>query len=640
MTLIKSGFIASLAFAVHAHALAADAAGVDATTEIETEEVLVTATRTAQPLTETLAPVSVLSADDIAALQAPDLPALLRGFTGVDIIQRGGRGANSSAFVRGTNAGHLLVLVDGVRVGSATLGIAALETLDPAAIERIELVRGPRSSLYGADAIGGILQIFTRKASEPGLTMGVAGSYGSHNEQHLRTTLGYKTERSHLRMVFSHNSTDGFDRSVDDSGLSGDDDGYSANRVALSAGHQLADALSLSANLQYQEGEADTDSAFCVIDCRPFARFANGSADLGLQAQLTDIWSSQLRLGFAQDKSEQDDHIRAAAIANWGGRNRIETERETASWQNDFALTEDQMLTLGVDYLNDKVDGQLENRIYAPDWSYSVEFVGYDVDDRASTGVFGQYQARVGEHDLVASARTEDNAQFGTANTGSLAYGYQLSDSWTLLASTGTAFKAPTFNDLYWPNAGNPDLQPETSTNVEVGARFARGNVQLAVNVFENKVDDLIAWAPTMSGNWQPSNVAKATILGAEVEFDAALGEWQLAANYTWLDAEDDASGKALPNRAAQLFNADISRRLGDLTLALAVEARSKRYADAANTLSLAGYGLLNARLAWNLSRELVLEAKVNNVLDKDYTLVQGFYQDGVNGSVGARYSF
>lgn len=631
MTLMKSGLLASLALVGPAQVLA-DAG--------QTEEVLVTATRTAAPVVEALAPVSVLTAADIAALQAPDLPSLLNGFTGVDLVQRGGRGANSSAFVRGTNSGHLLVLVDGVRVGSATLGTTALETLDPAAIERIELVRGPRSSLYGSDAVGGILQIFTRKAQAPGIEVDAGLSYGSHNEQQYRASLAYKNDRSDVRLVLSRYSTDGFDRTLNDSNGNGDDDAYEANNLALSAGHQINEALRLSANVQYQAGESDSDNGYCALDCEPYARFTNGSADLALLAQLNDLWLSTVRLGFAQDKSEQDDHIAAAAIQNYGGRNRIETERESASWQNDLALADNQLLTLGVDYVNDKVAGKLEERTYAPDWSYSVDFVGYDIDDRDSVGLFGQYQARWDAHSLALSGRNDDNAQFGSASTGSLAYGYAISPSWSLLASYGSAFKAPTFNDLYWPGAGNPDLQPETSINAELGARYQDDGLQLAFNVFENRIDDLIAWAPDASGSWLPSNVAKAKILGAEAELSAVLDEWQLSANATWLDAEDDATGKALPHRASQLLNADVSRQWGGVTLGLALEARGKRYADASNTVALSGYGLLNARLSWQLTPEMVLEANVKNLLDKSYTLVNGYRQDGVNGTVGARFSF
>lgn len=632
MKIINTTLAAAIALASYSSAHASDSA--------ISEEVLVTATRTEQTLAETLAPVSVLTAEDIAALQAPDLPSLLQGVTGVDLIQRGGRGASTGTFIRGTNTGHLLVLVDGVRVGSATLGATALETLDPAAIERIELVRGPRSSLYGSDAIGGILQIFTRKASEPGTELGVAASYGSHNEQLVSANVGVKTERGNLRLVLSHHSTDGFDRTFEEANGNGDDDAYEASRLALSAGYQLSDSLTASANVQYQEGQADTDNVYCFIDCEPFARFANGSASVELVAQFTDGWKSALTLGISQDKSEQDDHISEAAVVNYGGRNRIETARQSASWQNDLQVADEQLLTFGVDYVNDSVDGKLEQRNYQPDWSYLVSFVGYDVEDRANLGLFGQYQARMGEHNLVVSARNDDNEQFGSANTGSLAYGYQVSERWTLLASAGTAFKAPTFNDLYWPNSGNPDLEPETATNIEVGAKFQQGGVMARVNVFENQIDDLIAWAPDASGNWLPSNVAEATILGAEAEFNAQLGDWRVGANYTWLDTEDKASGKALPHRANQLFNADVSRRFGDLTLALAVEARSKRYVDGANTQALAGYGLVNARLSWQLLPDLILEAKVNNLLDKDYVVVNNYRQDGVNGSVGARFSF
>ena len=613
---------------------------VGAQTALQQEELVVTATRTETPLAQTFAPVTVFTAADIAQLQVRDVPELLSRFTGVDVTQSGGRGANSSTFVRGTNSGHLLVLVDGVRIGSASLGSTSLAFIDPAAIERIELVRGPRSSLYGSDAIGGIVQIFTRKAENAGANLALNIGYGKHNEQQARIVTGWKSDSTQLNLVASHNSTDGFDHTVSETNQNDDLDAYSADRLSFSASHDLSEYWRLAANGQYQQGESDSDNGYCFVDCRPYSTFSNGSADVGVYGQLTDMWASQIKLGIAQDSATQADHIAAAAIVNEGGRNSIETERESLSWQNDLALTETQLVTLGVDYLNDKVSGDLERRDYQPDWSYVVSFVGYDVDARDNLGVFGQYQGRFGAHNVIAAVRTDDNEQFGRQDTGNFTYGFELADGWSLMASYGTAFKAPSFNDLYWPTLGNPDLQPENSRNLEAGVKFQQDTVLFAMNIFENTINDLIAWAPAADGNWYPFNVDDANITGIEAEFKQNFDGWLVDVNYTALDAEDTATGKRLINRADQLFNADLSRAFGDLTLGLGLEARSARYADQANTEKLSGYALVNFRAAWTLNDNVVIDAKVNNLLDKDYTVVRNYNEDGINAFGSVTYRF
>lgn len=611
---------------VKPYAAALLAVAISSTVSAEqTEEIVVTATRTEVPVTASLAPVTVMTAVDIEKLQVRDVPELVARFTGVDVVQRGGRGANSSAFIRGTNSGHLLVIVDGVRVGSATLGTSSLEYIDPAAIERIELVRGPRSSLYGSDAIGGILQIFTRKAEREGVTAAVKFGYGAHNEQQARASAGWKGEDSTVNIIASRTSTDGFDRTFATSNGNGDKDAYQANRLSLSASHAMAEDWLIDINGTYQEGESDTDNAYCFIDCRPYSTFENASIDMGLKAQLSANWVSQLRTGFAQDNTQQADHIRGVAEQMWGGTNRFETERNSLSWQNDLSVNDVGVVTLGADFYRDKVG------------SNNVE---YEIDSRDNSALFGQYQLRVDGHSWVAAARADDNEQFGRKSTGSITYGFDVSEGWNLIASYGTAFKAPSFNDLYWPFQGNAALAPESSRNLEVGAKYQEGALFFAVNAFENKVEDLIAWAPDALGDWYPFNVNEAEIQGLEAELKQDFDGWLLAVNYTVLDTEDKDTGNQLANRAEQLFNADISRVLGDFTLGLDVEARSSRFADAANTQKLAGYGVLNLRAAWAITRQLQVDAKIGNVLDKHYTVVENFREDGVNAYASVTYQF
>ena len=604
-------------------------------TDLQQEEMVVTATRTATPLSETLAPVTVLSANDIAALQVVDVPELINRFAGVDLTQSGGRGATASAYVRGTNSSHLLVLVDGVRMDSATLGASALQYLDPAAIERIELVRGPRSSLYGSDAIGGTLQIFTRKADESGVNLGMAAGYGSHNEQRYRISVGHRSDEAQLNATLSHHSTDGYDRTLATANGDADDDAYEVTSLSVSGELALTERAALFASGQYQTGESDTDRLCdptwfaCEPLSLPYSQFNNGVLDLGLRAQLTDAWRSELRAGVSQDDSENSDHVPGVADRIWGANNTFTTDRNHASWQNDLSVAESQLLTLGLDYERETVDSNN---------------VSYEHDERTTTGVFGQYQAGFGDHSLVLGVRSDDASQYGRKNTGNLTWGWAVDDGWTLVASAGTGFKAPSFHDLYWPALGNSELKPETSRNLELGVKYRADELFFGMNVFRNDIDDLIAWAPVDPAdpfsNWLPANVEEAEITGTELELQNRFGDYTVSANYSYLEPEDASTGKRLINRARQLFNLDVSRQFGTVTLGLSAEARDARYSDAANLNKMPGYGLLHARASWAITPQLNLDARINNLLDKDYQQLRNYREDGINGFVSANYRF
>ncbi|AFV00038.1 TonB-dependent receptor domain-containing protein [Simiduia agarivorans] len=616
-------------------ALAVGLASTTALAQTVQDEIVVTATRTETPLSQTIAPVTVLTAEDIAALQVVDVPELINRFAGLDLVQSGGRGATASAFVRGTNSSHLLVLVDGVRIDSATLGASAIQYLDPASIERIELVRGPRSSLYGSDAIGGTLQIFTRKASNEGANLALNVGYGSHNEQRYRLAGGFKSDTANLNATLSHHTTDGYDRTLNESYGDADDDAYSVTSASVSGELSLTDATAVFASAQYQTGESDTDRLCndawgpCNPVSLPYTEFSNGILDAGIKSQVNDLWRAELRAGVAQDESENFDHVPGVAESVWGGTNTFTTERRHASWQNDLAVAEGQLVTLGLDYERESVDSNN---------------VAYDEDSRTTQAVFGQYQAQVGNHSFVLGARTDDSDQYGRKNTGNLSWGWAVDEAWTLVASAGTGFKAPSFNDLYWPFSGNPDLKPESSQNLEAGVKYRDGELYFAMNAFQNNIDDLIAWAPVDPSDpfsaWLPGNVNKAEIQGSELELQNRFGDVLVSANYTYLEPEDKATGNQLINRANQLFNLDVSRAFGPVTLGMVIEARSARYSDAANLNKVPGYGLLHARASWAVTEHFSLDARINNLLDKEYTVVRNFREDGINGFVSANVRF
>ena len=245
----------------------------------ESEQTIVTATRTKQTVNSSLAPVTVITADEIALYQSKDMFDLLGRAPGVDISRTGGKGSNTSVYLRGTNSNQTLVMIDGQRIGSATLGAAALQNISPSQIDRVEIVRGPRSSLYGADAIGGVIHVFTNKASEDGASLAIKAGAGSDNTTEGSIDLRGRLEKTQLGINLSHLDTQGIDATTDTSFENGDDDAHRNTGISFNIDHEFSERFSLGANYLKNEGETEFDNSFCSdpvftpIACRPYVEF-------------------------------------------------------------------------------------------------------------------------------------------------------------------------------------------------------------------------------------------------------------------------------------------------------------------------------------------------------------------------------
>ena len=607
-------------------AMAASAAAtcaVAAEQAVLQEETVVTATRTVQSLSESLAPIEVINADDIARLQIRDMGDLLSRMTSVSLKTSGGRGSVTSLSVRGTNSGQVLVLIDGVRIGSATLGTAALQHIDPASIERIELVRGPRSSLYGADAIGGVLQIFTRRGAEQSGGR-VRVTAGSHREQEINVQGTLRGESGWIMAQVGHIETEGFDRSLDESNGNGDNDAYRNSSLVFDTGYEFSERVILSANYQHNEGKSEFDNAYCFVDCEPYTEFELDAFNLKLKTQWSETFNTDWVAGYNKDQSTEKDSLGLNINPD-----RFKTTREFFDIQNDYTISQDSAITLGVDYYNDEV---------------TASNTEYLQTERDNVGLYGQYQLSTGKHTLILGARNDDNEQYGNENTGSIAYGYNVTERLKWITSWGTAFKAPTFNDLYyqssWGSNGNPNLMPETSENIDLGVKYNADNLTAEIVAFRNKVSDLIEWAPISPGSWiwQPRNISEADIKGIETSLATKLLSWDLVGNYTWLNPEDNQSGKDLryrPNNSAYI-SAD--NRWGDFSFGLSVRAQDSVYTDKINNNELAGFGLLDVRAAYYFTPNLNLQLKINNALDKSYQTSDKYREDGINGQVSVTF--
>ena len=594
----------ALSFAAQAQSRSAD----------ELDEVVVTATRTAITTDAALAPVEIIDSDAIARSQAGSLGELLRGRAGINLSNQGGAGKLSTLFVRGAESDHVLVLVDGVRIGSATSGLASFQDLPVALIDRIEIVRGPRSSLYGSDAIGGVIQIFTRRDRGAANVRFHVGA-GSHGRREGGMGVGGSGERGWFGIDTAFQRTDGIDacRGAGFPVFAGcfvdgqsDRDGYENHSFSARGGIDIGESLTLEAQALHVSGRNEYDGSF--VDNSDITQQA-----LGAQLRWKAHDRVDLRFNLGSNEDGSDNFIGSTPNGDFASR------RDSASAQADIALADAQLLTLGVDWLRDRIDSD----------------TAFDDSRRSNRAAFAQYQARFGAHDVQLALRRDDNDQFGGETTGTAAWGLNFAEAWRVTASYGTAFKAPTFNELYFPFFGNSALRPESSKTIEAGLGWRGATTRVRLDVFSTDVEDLIAYNAAI---FLPDNIQEARLRGAELRVDSTLLGWDLGASASWLDAEDRTTGNDLPRRARDTARVELDRGFGKFRLGFTGIGEGGRYDDLANARRLGGFGTLDVRGEYALTSDWTLQARVANVFDKHYETAAFYNQPGREWSVTLRY--
>jgi vitamin B12 transporter len=586
----------------------------------ELEPIIVTATRTAQTADEALASVTVITREEIERRQVQSVQDVLRGVPGLQITNSGGLGKDTSVFLRGTESDHVLVLIDGIRVGSATLSTAQLQLIPIDQIERIEIVRGPRASLYGSEAVGGVIQIFTRKGGGALRPRFSAGG-GSHATYHLAGGISGGGDHGWFNLGASRLDTRGFNACSSTVAQPGgcstfepDDDGYSNDAGSARLGYRFENGLDLDARLLQAEGHMEFDGSFDNQE-----DFVQQAVSGQIRYSPATFWEVTVLGGRSLDESE-------TFKAGIPGKSVFDTERQSALFQNDFTLAPGHLLTVGFDYYNDLIES-------------SEDFAETSRDNKAG---FGQYQGAFDGLDWVLGVRHDDNEQFGGEWTGNVGLGYSFGPPLRLTAGWGRAFKAPSFNDLFFPDFGNPNLDPERSESAELGASGTIGPIGWSINGYYTVLDDLITFRPdpTSSLGIRAANVDEARILGLEAVATTQVWGWDVAANLSLIDPENRGTnkGNVLPRRAEQMFRLDLDRAFGRFTAGLTVYGEGRRFDDLENTRRLAGYVLVDLRAGVEVYKGLFLEGKVGNLLDKEYETADFFNQDDTNFFVTLRY--
>lgn len=582
------------------------------------DEVVVTATRAEQALIQTLSHTTVITQKEIESSQAADLPVLLKNLAGVEMYQSGGAGKLSGLYLRGTNTGHTLVLVDGVRINSATTGTTAIEQLMPDQIERIEVVRGNVSSMYGSEAIGGVIQIFTKRGKgAPAFNASIGA--GSHNTQRASAGFGGEVGGTTFNLQVSKFKTDGVSAINPDivPAVNPDQDGYTNRSASAQVRYAFSAAHSLSVSLLDSNGSNQFDNAFGTSSETNYSESHIQKFALVAENLLADNWQSKLQISRGMD--DYQDYLNGANSSS------INSVNQQLSWQNNWQVAQNNLLVAGVERLKQQVSS----------------LTLYTLTDRTDDSVFAGYTGNYGAQQVQLNLRRDRYSDFGTANTWLLGYGIELMPAWRFTASTSTAFKTPTFNDMHAPSfwGANPDLKPEQSRNSELGVHYATEGQRVDAVYFENRIRDLIV----ADSNWVMQNLNEAHISGAELAYQGQFGDTGVRLAATRQNPRDVQTGQMLLRRAKLFSSAAITRQYGALNMGGEWQHSSAREdshitAYPTQRLVLAAYDVINLAANYALDKHLALSARVDNLFDRDYTLAHGYSTPGRSVFVGLNY--
>ncbi len=583
------------------------------------DEVVVTATRSAQSLNKSLADSTVLTEQAIRQSAAPDVLTLLRNLAGVEIAQSGGVGGNSSIFLRGTNSNHVLVLLDGVRISSATTGTTALEHLLPSQLARIEVVRGNVSSLYGSEAIGGVIQLFTKAGSGTPAPYGSVG-VGSQGTRQLSAGFGGSVNDTRFNISAGTQQTNGISAINPQLAPSANPNrnGDQRNSFSAQVQHALNADHQLSVRVFSVRGNNSYDSAFGLPTDLNNLVTVQESVALAADSQFTENWHSQIRLAQGLDRNQ--------AYLNAVPSFFFQTRNNQLSWQNDVQLLAGHRLQLAAE----QQDLQL-----ASDTKYSQS-------KRKINSLLAGYIGEWGAHQVQVNVRQDRYSDLGNANSGLLRYGWQINEDWRMFASVGTGFKAPTFADMYYPltfgYSGNPNLRPERATSRELGLQYAASGQKVKLVYFDQRIRDLIAINNTFTSM---TNIGQVRSDGLALQYDATLDRTRISANLTLQNPRDAQTGQRLLRRSKESASVNVSQDFGTWQAGATLRHNGNRPdGDIATfaALTLPSYQVLDLNLHYALDPHLSLVGRVDNLLNKNYMQVHGYNTQGRTLYLGLNY--
>lgn len=576
------------------------------------EAVVVTATRSPQPLPSVLADVSVVDRAEIERSGATGVADLLARLPGIEFARNGGPGANTSVFVRGSESRFTAVYIDGMRVDSQnTSGGAQWEQIPLDQIERIEVLRGPAAAVYGSDAIGGVVQLFTRRgqgAPQPTASLSV----GSHDTAQAQVGVSGSTQAFDYSLSASHGRSDGFNARTTATS-NPDDDGWRRSSVQARVGYQFAlqhrvDASLLATNLRAQYDASRTND--------DVARHGLRTGSLGWQGRWNDEATTRAQLGESRSTYETQPTF-----------SRTETTLRNAVLQHEQRIGSQQLSA---------IVERREDHLYNPATTSAATLD----DSRHQDGLTLGWRGDFGEHGLQAHLRHDEDSEFGGKDTGSLAWGWRFTPQWRVTAAAATSFRAPTLYQRF-SEFGVATLVPESGRNVELGLRWAAASSEVGLTAWRNHVDDLInfgAAGACASTRGCYENVGRARYEGVTLSARTALGPVSLHGSLDWHDPRNLDTDKIIARRARRLATFGADTQWAGWSFGAEVQAAGERFNDAANTQRLAGYALVNLRAGTTLTPGLTLEGRIDNAGDKRYELASTYATAGRTAQLTLRW--
>jgi vitamin B12 transporter len=574
-------------------------------------EMVVTATRVATRADELVSDTVVIERAQIEQQASRTLPEILARMANVQISANGGPGKGSSVYIRGAEARHTIFLIDGVRYSSATLGTPAWENIPVELIDRIEVVKGPASAIYGSDGVGGVVQIFTRRAAPGETVFNPRASTTIGSDQYKQITGGFSgaAGAASYSLDVTRTLVDSFsatNRNVQFGSFNADRDPFSQTGANASLGYQFNPDWKVEAGMLYADGLNHYDDG-PGRDTRGILRTQNGY--LGVNGRVLPNWTTQLRY------ARSEDYSRAIVAAPFNLPGLFDTTQDQYLWQNDI-VTPIGTVVAGLERREQDVESDTR----------------YTVTERTIDAGFVGLNGNAGAHSWQLSGRHDSNSQFGDADTWYAGYALRITQNWRVSLSQGTSFAAPSFNQLYYPGFGNPALQPEEGKNTDASITWTEGAHTVKLVGYDNKIQGFI------TNTTLPQNIPEARITGGTLSYDGQFEGLGLHASYDSLDPRNEVTGKQLPRRAKNQTTLAIDYTTGPWKLGASALSVGSRFDDAANTRTLGAYTTIDLYVDYRFAKDWSVQGRITNLTDEHYETAYGYNQAGFGAYLTLRW--
>ncbi len=586
---------------------------------VQLKDTVVTANRSEQLLTDALPHTTVIGRDVIERSQALGLPTLLASEAGFQFTQNGGRGATATLYLRGSASLQVLVLIDGIPLTKQdTTGAVSLEHIMLDQVERVEIVRGNVSAIYGSGAVGGVIQIFMRKGHGRAAAFGQmeVGSYAS-----VRASAGLSGQvgATNYFIGVGHYKTSGFSamNASQYPNENPDADGYRNSHYNLAFSQELTEGHTLGLRAEGSAGEFDTDGGGFGTPTDIYKGESKRSGwSVYSQNQMTNDWRSNLSFSQARERSVYDARLSAFPYDS-----EATSISRTLNWSNAVDIR-GWLLTLGAEVQRQSIDATDSNPTQLS-------------RERAVSSLFAGLSGSAGRHSLQFNLRRDNAEGLSGETTGYAGYGFLFTPAWKIIASASSAFNLPPLGYLYDPFSGNPALKPETARSTELGLQWAQDKQVLRATFFKTRTANLMQYD---FATWAFNNVASASNRGLEISYSGKLSGADLRSSLTLQDPLDQSSGQRLIRRARNMASFGASLPLGRWSFGGDLRYTGER-PDIATVPSLPPYTVLNLTARFSLTPELALTARIDNLLDRDYQTAYGYNQSGRAAYVGVTWN-